>query len=74
LLLADDGKSGAKVLILDDRPLRDLTQPVKGGVGQVEPAVVLMSGDVAASMHRRQNYLRQIDPTFCVYGAVPVLV
>src|SRR5882757_7476392 len=39
LLLADEGKSRAKVLVLDDRPLRDLPQLVKGGVGQVEPAV-----------------------------------
>jgi hypothetical protein len=39
LLLADEGKSRAKVLILDDRSLRDLPQLVKGGVGQVEPAV-----------------------------------
>src|SRR4051812_8749198 len=39
LLLSDEGKSRAKVLVLDDRPLRDLRQLVKGGVGQVEPAV-----------------------------------
>src|SRR5271155_3032553 len=39
LPLADLREDCAKALVLDDRPLRDLTQLVKGGVGQVEPAV-----------------------------------
>ena len=54
LLLADEGKGRAKVLILDDRPLRDLTQLVKGGVGQVEPAV---ADRQPAAGHRRRKLL-----------------
>jgi len=39
LLLADEGESGAKVFVLDDRRLRHLTQFVESGVRQVEPAI-----------------------------------
>src|SRR5712672_1544041 len=39
LPLADIGEDGAEVLVLDDAGLRNLPQLVKGGVGQVAPAV-----------------------------------
>jgi hypothetical protein len=32
-------EDGAEVLVLDDRRLRNLTQLVEGGVGQVEPTI-----------------------------------
>ena len=39
LLLTDMREDGAEMLVLNDSGLRNLPQLVKGGVGQVEPAV-----------------------------------
>src|SRR5271170_6893216 len=39
LLLADEGERGAKLFVLDDRPLVDLLDLVEGAVGEVDPTV-----------------------------------
>ena len=81
LPLADMRQDGAEVFVLDNACLRNLTQLVKGGVGQVEPTVadrqpavgIIDDGDALAAELAGERSFGSIKNTTLSYCRVKLL-